>query len=121
MLQLFNFEGNNTNNNQNPSLVVNNPINSSQGNLSINQMKNQNKHLSAIDFYKPNNEINSDSNRKNLNLPKVKVIDTKRKLNASLDNIEEVNLYQANNHNNNHHHSNNIYLEGEDSPIQPKV
>lgn len=119
MLQLLNFEGNNPNNNQNPALINNNPNNSSHVNLNINQTKNHNKYLSAIDFYKPNNELNSESNiKKDLNLPKVKIIETKRKLNASLDNIEEVNLYQANNFNNNNA---NNYEDVDNSPIHPKV
>jgi len=118
MLQLLNFEGNNGNNNQNSPTLVNNPNTSSQVNLSINQAaKIHNKYLSAIDFYKPNNEVISEANfKKEVNLPKVKIIDNKKKLNSSLDNIEEVNLYHGNS-NNYHNNSEDV----ENSSLQPKV
>lgn len=111
MLQLLNFDGNNNNFNNQLTNSINNIPNTNQPlNLSINQMKS-NKMFSAIDFYKPNES-------KDFNLPKVK-IDTKRKLNISMDNIDDINLIPINN-------LNNIQMDDNDetnnnNSVQPKM
>jgi len=124
MLQLLNFEGNGNNVPQNPPPIIpgNNANNMPQVNLSLNQ-KSHNKYFSAIDFYKPNNEMVTENNKKDVNLPKVKIIDKQKKLNSSLDNIDETNMNLNYNHNNNNNVNNNINIidEIENSPIQPKV
>ncbi len=93
-----------------PHIVLYQLIHNNQNgpvNLSINQ-KNHNKYSSAIDFYKPN-EVN-ELNKKDLNLPKVKIVDNKKLMNISLDDINQKNNSDINN-----------CEEFQDIAIQPKV